>query len=149
MSLGRQLAALAWQTCDNRHVARRKEVIWRNLIRSWHDRSNFVVIFPQRARNFFIILFLHKVDNISFEMSLSSQLAALVWQTDVHRNIARSKEVIWRILMANSEADMTRLSLMLDFYNTARNFFILDSRHTVKNISFQMSLDSHLAALVC
>ena len=59
----------------------------------------FMLYFSKTARNLFIILSLHKVDNISFQMSLSSHLAALVWQTGVHTHIARSKEVIWRDLV--------------------------------------------------
>ena len=93
MSLGSQLAALVWQTGVDRHIARSKEVIWRDLVRSW---LSLMLYFSKTARNFFKILCLHKVDKISFQMSLGSQLAALIWQTDVHRNIATGKEVILR-----------------------------------------------------
>ena len=43
--------------------------------------------FSKTARNFFIILSLRKVNNISLHMNLVSQLAALVCQPGVHRNI--------------------------------------------------------------
>ena len=104
-----------------------------------------MLYFSKTARNFLTILTLHKVDNISFQMSLGSHLAALVWQTGVHTNVARNKEVIWRNL---AKADMTQLSLMLYFSKTARNFFTILSLNIVDNIPFQMSLGSHLAALV-
>ena len=101
--------------------------------------------FKKTVRNFFTIFTLHKEDNISFPMSLGSHLAALVWQTGVHTNVARNKEVIWRNL---AKADMTQLSFMLYFSKTARNFFTILSLNIVDNIPFQMSLGSHLAALV-
>ena len=101
--------------------------------------------FSKMVRNFFTIFTLHKEDNISFQMSLGSHLAALVWQTGVHTNVARNKEVIWRNL---AKADMTLLSLMLYYSKTARNFFTILSLSIVDNIPFQMSLGSHLAALV-
>ena len=104
-----------------------------------------MLYFSKTARNFLTILTLHKVDNISFQMSLGSHLAALVWQTGVHRNVARIKMWYGEIW---SEADMTQLSLMLYFSKTARNFFTILSLNMVDNIPFQMSLGSHLAALV-
>ena len=96
-----------------------------------------MLYFSKTARNFLTILTLHKVDNISFQISVGSHLAALVWQTGVHTNVARNKDVIWR-----------NLSLMLYFSKTARNFFTILSLNIVDNIPFQMSLGSHLAALV-
>ena len=106
---------------------------------------NSMLHFSKTARIFLTILTLHKVDNISFQMSLGSHLAALVWQTGVHTNVARNKYVIWRNLVRSCK---TQLSLMLYFSKTARNFFTILSPNIVDNIPFQMSLGSHLAALV-
>ena len=101
MSLGSHLAALVWQTGVHTSVARNKDVIWRNLLRSWHDTTKFDVIFFKNGSNFFTIFSLNIVDNIPFQMSLGSHLAALVWQTGVHTNVARNKEVIWRNLVGS------------------------------------------------
>ena len=46
------------------------------------------------------------------------------------------------------KAEITRLSLMLYFSKTACKFFTMLSLHKEDNISLQMSLDSHLAALL-
>ena len=46
-----------------------------------------------------MILSLGKVDNISFDMNLVSQLAALVCQSGVHRNNERRKHLIGRNLV--------------------------------------------------
>ena len=145
MSLGSHLAALVWQTGVHTNVARNKDVIWRNLVRSWHDTTKFDVIFSKTARNFFTILSLNIVDNIPFQMSLGSHLAALVWQTGVHTNVARNKDVIWRNLV-RSWHDTTKFDVI--FFKTARNFFTILSLNIVENIPVQMSLGSHLAALV-
>ena len=48
--------------------------------------------FSKTARNFFIILSLRQVNNISLHMNLVSQLAALVCTIGVHGNIGNSKQ---------------------------------------------------------
>ena len=101
--------------------------------------------FSKTARNFFIILSLRKVNNISLHMNLVSQLAALVCQPGVHRNIENKSgdlATFWQ-----SFQDMTILKLY--FSNMARNFFMILSLGKVDNISFHMNLVSQLAALVC
>ena len=113
MSLGSHLAALVWQTGVHTNVARNKDVIWRNLVRSWHDTTKFdVIFFKKTARNFFTILSLNIVDNIPFQMNLGSHLAALVCQTGVHTNVARNNEVIWRNLVG-SWHDTTNIDVIL------------------------------------
>ena len=77
-----------------------------------------MLYFSKTARNFLTILTLHKVDNISFQMSLGSHLAALVWQTGVHRNVARNKDVIWRNLL-RSWHDITKFDVIF-FKNGSR-----------------------------
>ena len=156
MSLSSHLAALVWQTGVHTNVARNKDVIWRNLVRSWHDTTKFDVIFfkngskffhntfaehsryyslsneprqpfsragltdwrsyklslmlyfSKTARNFFTILSLNIVDIVPFQMSLDSHLAALVWQSGVHTNVARNKDVIWRNFFRNTFAEHSR-----------------------------------------
>ena len=120
MSLGSHLAALVWQTGVHTNVARNKDVIWRNLVRSWHDTTKFDVIFSKTARNFFTILSLNIVDNIPFQMSLGSHLAALVWQTGVHTNVTRNKDVIWRNLV-RSWHDTTKFDVI--FFKNGSKFF--------------------------
>ena len=51
-----------------------------------------MIYFSKTARDFFIILSLPKVDNISFHLNLVSQLAALVCTIGVHGNIGNSKQ---------------------------------------------------------
>ena len=51
-----------------------------------------MLYFSKTARNFFMILSLGKVDNVSFHMNLVSQLAALVCTIGVHGNIGNSKQ---------------------------------------------------------
>ena len=121
--------------------------MWYGEIWSEADMTQLTLMlyFSKTASNFLTILTLHKVDNISFQMSLGSHLAALVWQTGVHRNVARIKMWYGEIW---SEADMTQLSLMLYFSKTARNFFTILSLNIIDNIPFHMSLGSYLAALV-
>ena len=113
--------------------------MWYGEIWSEADMTqlSLMLYFSKTARNFFTMLSLNIVDNIPFQMSLGSHLAALVWQTGVHTNVARNRDVIWR-----------NLSLMLYFSKTARNFFTILSLNIVDNNPFQMSLGSHLAALV-
>ena len=119
MSLGSHLAALVWQTGVHTNVARNTEVIWRNLVGSWHD-TTLMLYFSKTARNFLTILTLHNVDNISFQMSLCSHLAALVWQTGVHTNVARNKDVIWRNLV-RSWHDTTKFDVI--FFKNGSKFF--------------------------
>ena len=121
MSLGSHLAALVWQTGVHTNVARNKHVIWRNLVRSWHDTTKFdVIFFKNGSEIFFTILSLNIVDNIPFQMSLGSYLAALVWQTGVHTNVARNKDVIWRNLV-RSWHDTTKFDVM--FFKNGSKFF--------------------------
>ena len=101
--------------------------------------------FSKTARNFFMILSLGKVDNISFYMNLVSQLAALVFQPGVHRNKDRRKQLIGRNLVI-CLYDILSGDI---FTKTARNFFTIHSLPKVDNISFHLNLVSQLAALVC
>ena len=101
--------------------------------------------FSKTARNFFMILSLGKVENISFHMNLVSQLAALVCQPGVHRNKERRKQLIGRNLV------ISLYDILLDdiFLKTALNFFTIYSLPKIDNISFHLNLVSQLAALVC
>ena len=101
--------------------------------------------FSKTARNFFMILSLGKVDNISFHMNLVSQLAALVFQPGVHRNTDRRKQLIGRNMV------ISLYDILLDdiFLKTGSNFFTIHSLPKVDNISFHLNLVSQLAALVC
>ena len=81
---------------------------------------SLMLYFSKTARNFLTILTLHKVDNISFQMSLGSHLAALVWQTGVHTNVARNKDVIWRNLV-RSWHDTTKFDVI--FFKNGSKFF--------------------------
>ena len=63
------------------------------------EKTILDVTFLQNARNFFIMLSLGKVDNISFHMNLVSQLAALVCQPGVHRNKDKREQLIGRNLV--------------------------------------------------
>ena len=101
--------------------------------------------FSKTARNFFMILSLGKVDNISFHMNLVSQLAAQVCQPGVHRNKDRRKQLIGRNLVI-CLYDILSGDI---FTKTARNFFTIHSLPKVDNISFHLNLVSQLAALVC
>ena len=98
-----------------------------------------MLYFLKTARNFFIILFLHKVDNISFQISLGSYLAALVWQTGVHRNVATGKEV--KLLnLIRSSYDTTIFDVII--LKIGSYFFPNTFLHEVDDISFLMSLGS-------
>ena len=102
--------------------------------------------FSKTARNFFVILSLGKVDNISFHMNLVSQLAALVCQPGVHRNKDRRKQLIGRNLV------ISLYDLLLDdifLQKRLEIFFTINSLPKVDNISFHLNLVSQLAALVC
>ena len=98
--------------------------------------------FSKTARNFFIILSLRKVNNISFHMNLVSQLAALVCQPGVHKNIENKSgdlATFWQKLPGHD---------YLRCYISPKRLMIL-SLGKVDNISFHMNLVSQLAALVC
>ena len=88
--------------------------MWYGEICSEADMTQLIwcYIFHKTARIFFTILSLNIVDNIPFQMSLGSHLAALVWQTGVHTNVARNKEVIWRNLVG-SWHDTTNFDVIL------------------------------------
>ena len=107
-----------------------------------------MLYFSKTARNFFIILSLRQGDNISFHMNLVSQLAALVCQPGVHRNMDIKIRWCGEIL---AKASRTWLYQMVYFSKTARNFIMILSlgKVEVDNISFHMNLVSQLAALVC
>ena len=101
--------------------------------------------FSKTARNFFIILSLRKVNNISLHMNLVSQLAALVCQPGVHRNIENKSgdlATFWQKLPGHDILDVI-------FLQMAQNFFMILSLGKVDNISFHMNLVSQLAAMVC
>ena len=102
--------------------------------------------FFKTAQNVFIILSLRQEYNIFFHMNLVSQLAALVCQPGVHKNIDNKIRWPGDIL---AKASRTWLSYVLYFSKTARNFFMILSRGKVDNISFHINLVSQLAALVC
>ena len=76
--------------------------------------------FSKTARNFFIILSLRQVNNISFHMNLVSQLAALVCQPGVYRNLDKKNQVIWRHF-GKSFQDMTILDVI--FLQNGSKFF--------------------------
>ena len=75
--------------------------MWYDEIWSEADMTqlSLMLYFSQTAQNFFTILSLNILDNIPFQMSLGSHLAAPVWQAGVHTNVARNKDVIWRNLV--------------------------------------------------
>ena len=104
-----------------------------------------MLYFSKTARNFFMILSVSKVDNISFHMNLVSQLAALVCQSGVHRNKERRKHLIGRNLV------ISLYDILLDdiFLKNGSKFFIIYFLPKVDNISFHLNLVSQLAALVC
>ena len=90
-----QLAALACQPGVHRNKDRIKQVIWQKsgekLI--WHNYIR-CYISKTNARNIFIIIFLPKVENISFHLKLVSQLAALFCTIGVHGNFGNSKQYL-------------------------------------------------------
>ena len=105
-----------------------------------------MLYFSKTARNFFMILSLGKVDNISFHMNLVSQLAALVCQPGVHRNKDRRKQLIGRNLVIS-----LYVILLDDIFikNGSKFFFTIHSLPKVDNISFHLNLVNQLAALFC
>ena len=104
-----------------------------------------MLYFSKTARNFFMILSLGKVDNISFHMNLVSQLAALVCQSGVHRNNEIRKHLIGRNLV------ISLYDILLDdiFLENGSKFFHNTFPAKVDIISFHLNLVSQLAALVC
>ena len=102
--------------------------------------------FSKTARNFFMILSLRKVNNISLHMNLVSQLAALVCQPGVHRNIENKSgdlATFWQKLPGH---DYLRCYISP---KRLKIFLMILFLGKVDNISFHMNLVSHLAALVC
>ena len=99
MKLVSQLAALVCQPGVHRNID--KKIRWSGDILAKASRTwlSCMLYFSKTARNFFMILSLGKVDNISFHMNLVSQLAALVCQPGVHRNKDRRKQLIGRNLV--------------------------------------------------
>ena len=119
MSLGSHLAALVWQTGVHTNVARNKDVIWRNLVRSWHDTTKFDVILFKNGSKFSHNTYTAQSRQYFFSNNLGSHLAALVWQTGVHTNVARNKDVIWRNLV-RSWHDTTKFDVI--FFKTVEIF---------------------------
>ena len=99
MNLVSQLAALVCQPGVHRNIDKKNQVIWRHFSKSFQDMTILDVIFSKMAQNFFMILSVGKVDNISFHLNLVSQLAALVCQPGVHRIKDRRKQLIGRNLV--------------------------------------------------
>ena len=104
-----------------------------------------MLYFSKTARNFFMILSVGKVYNISFHMNRVSQLATLVCQPGVHRNKDKRKQLIGRNLV------ISLYDILLDdiFLKNGSKFFTIHSLPKVDNISFHMNLVSQLAARVC
>ena len=76
--------------------------------------------FSKTARNFFIILSLRKVNNISLHMNLVSQLAALVCQPGVHRNIENKSgdlATFWQKLPGHDILDVIFLQNVSKFFH--------------------------------
>ena len=106
-----------------------------------------MIYFSKTARNFFIILSLPKVDNISFHLNLVSQLAALVCTIGVHGNIGNSKQSFIAIYrQEHAWEDYLRCYISP---KRLEIFFIILSLRKVNNISLHMNLVIQLAALVC
>ena len=127
MSLGSYLAALVWQTGVHRNVARNKDVIWRNLVRSWHDTTKFDVIFFKNGSKFFHNTFAEHGRKYSFSNE-PGQPFSPAGLTD-WRLYKRSEKIKRWYGEFWSEADMTQLTLMLYFSKTSRNFLTILTLH--------------------
>ena len=101
--------------------------------------------FSETARNFFILLSLRQVNNISFHLNLVSQFAALVCQPGVNRNIDKKNQVIWRHF-GKSFQDMTILDVIF-LQNGSK--FLHDTFSRQSRQYFLSHELSQLAALVC
>ena len=99
MNLVSQLAALVCQPGVHRNIENKSGDLATFLAKASRTWLSYMLYFSKTARNFFMILSLGKVDNISFHMNLVSQLAALVCQPGVHRNKDRRKQLIGRNLV--------------------------------------------------
>ena len=99
MNLVSQLAALVCQPGVHRNI--NNNIRWSGEILAKASRTwlSWMLHFSKTARNFFMILSLGKVDNISFYMNVVSQLAALVCRPGVHSNTERRKHLIGRNLV--------------------------------------------------
>ena len=99
MNLVSQLAALVCQPGVHRNI--NNNIRWSGEILAKASRTwlSWMLHFSKTARNFFMILSLGKVDNISFYMNVVSQLAALVCRPGVHSNKERGKHLIGRNLV--------------------------------------------------
>ena len=120
MSLGSHLAALVWQTGVHTNVARNKDVIWRNLVRSWHDTTKFDVIFFKNGSKFFHNTFAEhsRYCSLSNEPRQPFSRAGLTdWCS---YNVARNKDVIWRNLV-RSWHDTTKFDVI--FFKNGSKFF--------------------------
>ena len=88
--------------------------------------------FSKTARNFFIILSLRQVNNISLHMNLVSQLAALVCQPGVHRNIENKSgdlATFWQKLPGHDILDVIFLQNGSKFFHAtfsrqSRQYFL-------------------------
>ena len=101
--------------------------------------------FSKTARNFFIILSLRKVNNISLHMNLVSQLAALVCQPGIHRNIENKSgdlATFWQKLPGHDILDVIFLQNGSKFFHDT---FSRQSRQYF--LSHEPS--QPIAALVC
>ena len=92
LNLVSQLAALVCTIGVHGNIGNSKQSFIA-IYRQVHASEDYCrcYISPKKARIFFIILSLRQVNNISFHLNLVSQLAALVCQPGVHRNIDRKK----------------------------------------------------------
>ena len=99
MNLVSQLAALVCQPGVHRNIENKSGDLATFLAKASRTWLSYMLYFSKTARNFFMILSLGKVNNISFHMNLVSQLAALIGQPSVHRNKDRRKQLIGRNLV--------------------------------------------------
>ena len=79
-----------------------------------------MIYFSKTARNFFMILSLGKVDNISLHMNLVSQLAALVCQPGIHRNVENKSgdlATFWQKLPGHDILDVIFLQKRLEIFS--------------------------------
>ena len=99
MNLVSQLAALVCKPGVHRNID--NKIRWSGDILAKASRTwlSYMLYFSKTARNFFMILSVGKVGNISFYMNIVSQLAALLCQPGVHSYKERRKQLIGRNLV--------------------------------------------------
>ena len=120
VNLVSQLAALVCQPGVHRNIENKSGDLATFLAKASRTWLSYMLYFSKTARNFFMILSLGKVNNISFHMNLVSQLAALIGQPGVHRNIDKKNQVIWRHFIKIFQ-DMTILDVI--FLQNGSTFF--------------------------